>query len=119
MEKILITGGAGYIGSVLTEILLENGYKVCVVDKLLYNKTSLINCCSFENFDFIKSDVLDTENYSKEIKNSDNEIFQILSNKIIPKNEYKNIFKKITQKGQALIEYNNQLIISNGVIINT
>ena len=40
-KKILITGGAGYIGSMLTSRLINLGYKVTVVDKLKYNNLSL------------------------------------------------------------------------------
>ncbi|MDP7627402.1 MAG: NAD-dependent epimerase/dehydratase family protein, partial [SAR202 cluster bacterium] len=39
MPKILITGGAGYIGSVLTELLLDQGYSVIVLDRLFFGKT--------------------------------------------------------------------------------
>ena len=41
MEKILITGGAGYIGSMLSTKLIEKGYQVTVVDLLKYDKGSL------------------------------------------------------------------------------
>jgi len=58
MKKILITGGAGYIGSVLCKDLLDDGYYVTVIDNLLYDRHSLINCCSYKNFKFIKSDIL-------------------------------------------------------------
>ncbi|OGN60025.1 MAG: hypothetical protein A3F40_01620 [Chlamydiae bacterium RIFCSPHIGHO2_12_FULL_27_8] len=60
-EKVLITGGAGYIGSVLTPTLLENGYKVTVVDSLMYNQISLIHLCGNKNFTFIKEDVTNFE----------------------------------------------------------
>ena len=39
MPRVLITGGAGYIGSVLTELLLEQGYSVTVLDRLFFGKT--------------------------------------------------------------------------------
>ena len=55
--NILITGGAGYIGSVLTPLLLQNDYKVTVIDNLMYKQNSLLDCFSFKNFTFIKSDV--------------------------------------------------------------
>lgn len=55
--KVLITGGAGYLGSVITQILLENGYSVTVLDKLLFNQTSLLQHTSNINFKFIYGDV--------------------------------------------------------------
>ena len=43
--KILMTGGAGYIGSVLSRVLLERGHRVTVLDNFLYNQNSLLDCC--------------------------------------------------------------------------
>ncbi|MBF0120904.1 MAG: NAD(P)-dependent oxidoreductase [Desulfobacterales bacterium] len=57
--KILVTGGAGYIGSILVPALLQKGYIVTVIDSLVYGQTSLLECCSNENFDFIKGDICD------------------------------------------------------------
>lgn len=56
-KKILITGGAGYIGSKLTEMLLRQGHKVTVVDNLMYNQTSLFHLASNLSFKFLHSDV--------------------------------------------------------------
>ena len=42
MTHVLITGGAGYIGSLLTGVLLEQGYRVTVVDDLLFGGDSLL-----------------------------------------------------------------------------
>ena len=53
MIKVLITGGAGYLGSVLTETLLNKGYQVTVIDNLLYKQTSLVPFSHNKNFDFI------------------------------------------------------------------
>lgn len=59
MERILVTGGAGYIGSVLTDHLLREGYKVTVVDSLLYGQSSLLGLVNNPHFAFVKGDVLD------------------------------------------------------------
>ena len=58
-EKILVTGGAGYIGSILVPTLLTKGYEVSVLDSLIYNQTSLLDCCANPNFNFIKGDICD------------------------------------------------------------
>ncbi len=59
MSKVLITGGAGYLGSVLTELLLSKGYTVSVLDNLMYKQTSLTTFCHNKNFKFILGDVRD------------------------------------------------------------
>jgi nucleoside-diphosphate-sugar epimerase len=57
MKKILITGGAGYLGSVLTEVLLNKGYRVTVLDNLIYKQISVAPFAYHPNFDFILGDV--------------------------------------------------------------
>jgi nucleoside-diphosphate-sugar epimerase len=57
MKKVLITGGAGYLGSVLTEVLLNKGYQVTVIDNLIYKQTSVAPFAYHPNFDFIFGDV--------------------------------------------------------------
>ncbi len=54
---VLITGGAGYIGSLLTGVLLRDGYKVTVVDDLLFGGESLLSHFDNPDFHFVKADV--------------------------------------------------------------
>lgn len=61
MTKILITGGAGYLGSVITELLLQDWREVTILDNMMYNQTSLINFSHYDNFKFINGDVRDKE----------------------------------------------------------
>ena len=55
-NRILITGGAGYIGSKLSTRLVELGFSVTVIDILKYNKNSLSHLLSHKNFNFIHAD---------------------------------------------------------------
>jgi nucleoside-diphosphate-sugar epimerase len=57
MTSVLITGGAGYLGSVLTEVLLNKGYHVTVLDNLIYKQTSVAPFAYHPNFNFILGDV--------------------------------------------------------------
>lgn len=57
--KILITGAAGYIGSVLTPTLLRLGHRVMAVDNFMYGQTSLLDCCHDPNFTLVRGDVRD------------------------------------------------------------
>lgn len=59
--KILVTGGAGYIGSVLTPLLLENGYKVRVFDSLMHGGHTLLPFMRHRNFEFVKGDIRDRQ----------------------------------------------------------
>ena len=57
---VLITGGAGYIGSLLTGELLREGYRVTVLDSLLFGGESLLGYLAHPNFHFVKADVTES-----------------------------------------------------------
>ncbi len=57
MTSVLITGGAGYLGSVLTEVLINKGYRVTVIDNLIYKQTSVAPFTYHPNFSFVLGDV--------------------------------------------------------------
>jgi nucleoside-diphosphate-sugar epimerase len=71
MKKVLITGGAGYLGSVLTEVLLNNGYNVTIIDNLLYKQTSVAPFTYNKNFNFILGDVTDNTLLKKLVEEND------------------------------------------------
>ena len=57
--KILITGGAGYIGSVLTPALLQAGHEVTVLDSFIFRQNSLADCCQYDAFQIVRGDCRD------------------------------------------------------------
>jgi nucleoside-diphosphate-sugar epimerase len=57
--RVLVTGGAGYLGSVLCERLIDAGYHVTAVDNLLYQQHSLFHLCHRQQFEFVYGDVRD------------------------------------------------------------
>lgn len=56
---VLVTGGAGYIGSVLCKQLLDRGHRVTVLDSFLYRQNSLLDCCAFDTFRVVRGDCRD------------------------------------------------------------
>jgi nucleoside-diphosphate-sugar epimerase len=58
-DRVLVTGGAGYLGSIICEHLLAAGFRVTVVDNLMYGQEPLFQFCASERFDFIRGDVRD------------------------------------------------------------
>ena len=69
--RILVTGGAGYIGSVLVPTLLNFGHKVTVIDNFMYNQPSLLDCCYNENLSIVRGDARNKELVKKYLKNVD------------------------------------------------
>jgi nucleoside-diphosphate-sugar epimerase len=70
-KKVLVTGGAGYIGTTLVPKLLDLGYTVTVVDNLMYRQTVLTTHCSNPNFKFVRADVRDNNVMDALIKTHD------------------------------------------------
>lgn len=70
-RRVLVTGGSGYLGSVLTEHLLDAGYQVTVVDKLIYGQHSLFHLCANPDLDFVVGDARDENLMSHLVKDVD------------------------------------------------
>jgi nucleoside-diphosphate-sugar epimerase len=56
---LLVTGGAGYLGSVMVPMLLAEGHAVTVVDRFLYDQTSLLDCCHHPQLTIVRGDARD------------------------------------------------------------
>lgn len=69
--QILVTGGAGYIGSVLVPMLLTEGHCVTVLDNFMYGQSSLLDCCHLKNLTVIRGDVRDKKYLSKLVAKAD------------------------------------------------
>ncbi|MAR78141.1 MAG: epimerase [Gammaproteobacteria bacterium] len=74
MNKILITGGAGYIGSVLVRKLLNRGYFVRVIDSLKWGGESLFDVMTNSNFEIIKGDIRNINDVKKSLVGIDSVI---------------------------------------------
>ena len=70
-SKILVTGGAGYIGSVLVPQLLAAGYDVTVIDNFMYEQQSLLDCCYHPRLTLVRGDARDEKLIVHHLKNAD------------------------------------------------
>ena len=69
--RVLVTGGAGYIGSILVPELLSRGHEVTVVDNFMYRQSSLLDCCANALFRVIRGDVRDAKLMAEEYARHD------------------------------------------------
>ncbi len=69
--KILVTGAAGYIGSILVPRLLDKGHEVIALDSFLYNQTSLLDCCHNKTLAVVNGDARDQNLVSGLLKGVD------------------------------------------------
>lgn len=69
--KILITGGAGYLGSVLAPHLLSLGHEVTVLDNFLFRQATLTDCCQHPTFQVVRGDCRDEQILRPLVKNAD------------------------------------------------
>ena len=70
-EHVLVTGGAGYLGSTLVPMLLNSGYLVTVYDAFLWGANSLLHLAGHPNLRIVRGDVLDRADLKKEIQKCD------------------------------------------------
>ena len=83
--KILVTGGAGYVGTVLVPMLLERDYDVTVFDNLMYEQCVLLECFSSSKFHFLRKDIRDAQAVQKDptrslkLKNSNYDPHEVAS----------------------------------------
>jgi nucleoside-diphosphate-sugar epimerase len=71
MARIFVTGGAGYIGSILVPRLLTQGHQVTVLDSFAYGQQTLVDCCADPNFVVIRGDCRDERALRQGIKGAD------------------------------------------------
>lgn len=69
--NILVTGGAGYLGSILVPELLKLGNKITVLDNFMFEPDSLLDCCHYDTFEVIRGDVRDRRLIEKLVRDKD------------------------------------------------
>ena len=69
--KILVTGGAGYLGSVMVPELLKQGHEVTVIDSFMYNQSSLLDVCYDDKLTIVRGDARDEALLKQYLKSAD------------------------------------------------
>jgi nucleoside-diphosphate-sugar epimerase len=70
-QRILVTGGAGYLGSIMVPEMLKQGFDVTVLDNFMYRQNSLGHVCDQTNFNIIRGDARDLNAMKALVKNAD------------------------------------------------
>lgn len=71
MQRILITGGAGYLGAVIVPRLLQQGHEVTVIDNFMFSQNPLAACCQYDGFNVIHGDCRDDALLNAQVKEAD------------------------------------------------
>ena len=95
LNSILITGGAGYVGSVLVKKLVSLGYNVKVIDSLVFGNDGISSLINEKKIEFFNLDIRDTEKISSIIKNID---CVIQMQKIVAEIQKKNLIDLFLKK---------------------
>lgn len=69
--RILITGAAGYIGSIMTPRILAAGHSAIALDNFMYRQTSLLDCCNHADFQMVRGDCRDRQLVGDCLKKAD------------------------------------------------
>ena len=69
--NVLVTGGAGYIGSILVPELLKECHQVTVIDTFMYKQTSLLECCYHPDLEIIRGDVREKDLMKEHMSKAD------------------------------------------------
>lgn len=70
-QSIVVTGGAGYLGSIMVPALLAEGHRVTVVDSFLYRENALFEVCGHPNFSVVRGDARDENVMAPLVRNAD------------------------------------------------
>ena len=112
--NVLVTGGAGYIGSTLVPKLLKHGFRVTVIDNFRYHQTSLLEHCNNKNLEIIRGDARDERLIKHQLKTAD-VIFPLACLTGAPISNFDPIGAKTTNldavKTIVKLKSNNQLLI--------
>lgn len=120
-RKVLVIGGAGYIGSVLVRRLLNDQYSVVVLDNLVYdNKASLIDLMSNSSFSFMRGDFCDNDTLDTAMDNvSDVVLLAALAGDPLCK-KYPDEAKRVNEEGSInLINRLNRFDLDKFVFLST